>query len=123
MKASKSLPAKPLTPRMICPLCGPGPHNGHALGRGRQVETVAPEPARVGPAVPVAGLPGQGSALHRFPRGPARNRSRIDEPKVFVPCLPAQTLAEPGRARQVWKHPGQVRLRLPDPLALRGNSE
>src|SRR5450830_627152 len=69
---------------LIAPRIGQGECPGRTVGGGQQVQTQAPEPARVGGAVAVAGELPEGRALHGLTASRALDRGRVDEQQIVA---------------------------------------
>src|SRR5450759_5057432 len=63
---------------------GQGERPGRTVGGGQQVQAQAPEPARVGSAVAVAGELPEGRALGRLAAAATLHRGRVDEQQIVV---------------------------------------
>src|SRR5450830_1004867 len=69
---------------LIAPRIGQGECPGRTVGGGQQVQAQAPEPARVGSAVAVAGELPEGRALGRLAAAATLHRGRVDEQQIVV---------------------------------------
>src|SRR5450830_304874 len=69
---------------LIAPRIGQGECPGRTVGGGQQVQAQAPEPARVGSAVAVAGELPEGRALGRLAASRALDRGRVDEQQIVA---------------------------------------
>src|SRR5665811_1208285 len=69
---------------LIAPRIGQGECPGRTVGGGQQVQAQAPEPARVGSAVAVAGELPEGRALGRLAAAATLHRGRVDEQQIIA---------------------------------------